>query len=255
MRPVMCMWWTKAISASRSSPAAGLLIRGFYLLVVLKIPKRSRSITPGSASDPSKEDVYVIDVGHKVIDKFSSTGGYLAPIAGTCEEAGEAPPSCHKFTAFNGLAGVAVDTKGVVWVETGEEHNTNPALDTFSDAQPNAYLASHQAITDGAVKPGLAVDSEDDFYLVYQEARVVAKFNSAAQPLGGEPGQQVGGVEGASGVAVDPATNDVYIDSGSEHRGREPRAGARGKLRRGACRTAPVASLLTRPRVRVAMRI
>ena len=187
------------------------MFRGFSPPGGFEDPEAVAVDNSGSASDPSKEDVYVTDVGHKVIDKFSSTGGYLAPIAGTCEEAGEAPPSCHKFTAFSGLAGVAVDTKGVVWVENGEEHNINPALDTFSDAQPNAYLASHQAITDGAVKPGLAVDSEDNFYLVYQEARVVAKFNSSGEKLA----ERLDEVEGASGVAVDPATNDVYIDSGS----------------------------------------
>ena len=36
-------------------------------------------------SDPSRGDLYVMDAGHNVIDKFSSTGAYLSQITGPFE--------------------------------------------------------------------------------------------------------------------------------------------------------------------------
>src|ERR1700733_7054653 len=39
-----------------------------------------------SASDPSRGDLYVMDAGHKVVDKFSPDGTYLSQITGPFEE-------------------------------------------------------------------------------------------------------------------------------------------------------------------------
>lgn len=52
-------------------------------------------------SDPSRGDLYVMDAGHNVIDKFSSEGMYLSQITGPFEE---------------GLVGLAVTADGNVQV-------------------------------------------------------------------------------------------------------------------------------------------
>ncbi len=167
------------------------------------------------SGSPSFGDVYVIDRGHDVIDKFTASGEYKGQLTGTCEKAGEVPPSCVGFTAFIDPAGVAVDSKGVVWlkVATKEVEPGNArdlALDTFSGGQPNAYLASLTGLAPGtSVGPGIAVDSEDNLYILV--ATRVTKLNSTGEILDGYLGE----IKGVHGIAVDSATNDVYIDSGA----------------------------------------
>ncbi len=177
-------------------------------------PAKSFSSPEGIAvdNDPSSAsfgDVYIADKGHDVIDKFNSTGGYIGQLTGTCPSTGVCIAS--ELIPFAGLAGVAVDTKGVVWVENGAEHESSPALDSFSNEQPNVFLSSRIAATGTANEPGLAVDANGDFYVVSQERRVVDKINSTGGAIAGT----LGGLEDVSGVAVTTGDNDAYIVAGA----------------------------------------
>lgn len=151
----------------------------------------------GSASDPSKADVYVTDTGHGVIDKFSASGTYLGQIA---QGAGGAP--------LGTLDGVGVDANGLVWVYI------NGIIDSFGDEEPNTLLSSRSSLAAGAVEPGFAVDSEDSLYVVHRRARIVAKLNSAGEVLA-EPGEELGGAGPKTGIAVELSNNDVYLDNGT----------------------------------------
>ena len=106
------------------------------------------------ADDPSSEDVYVVDAGHRVVDKYSPSGAYIGQIT----EAGGVPFSERP------LDGVAVDTHGMLWV-----YRQEPALDSFSDAQPNVFGQAISLLGQGLGFPprgsGVAVDSEGDFYV------------------------------------------------------------------------------------------
>jgi len=157
------------------------------------------------SQDPSVGDVYVTD--HNVLDKFSSTGKYEGQITGKCGKEGEVPPSCSNstFTAFETLDGVAVDPKGRVWV-----YQKNAYIDAFSDAASNAFLSSRKSPF-GSAKPGIAVDSEDSLYV--DHFLFTAKLSSTGTLL--KSGEQ----EGTTGVAVDPSSNDVYIDTGNPEEG------------------------------------
>ena len=104
---------------------------------------------------------------------------------------------------FSGLDGVAVDTHGTVWVYEGSAE-----IDAFSDAEPNVLLSSRDSQVGRAESPGFAVDSDDDLYVVWRR-RSVAKLNSA-----GVPENEEFGVESPTGIAVDLANNDVYLDAG-----------------------------------------
>jgi hypothetical protein len=150
----------------------------------------------GSGLDPSKEDVYVADVGHNVIDKFSPSGTYLGQIA-----AGEGG------AALEELVGVAVDPDGVVWAD---QHGFQ--ITAFSDEEPNKFLSSRESQAEGGLHPGFAVDSEDNLYVDHLFNHVVAKLNSAGAVVT-PPGQELGG-EGKTGVAVNLSNNDVYLDNG-----------------------------------------
>jgi DNA-binding beta-propeller fold protein YncE len=174
--------------------------------------------------DPSVEDVYVIDRGHKVIDKFSSTGKYEGQLTGTCpsekesEPAGTCEPSGVPVTPFNELDGVAVDSNGTLWVLQG---NGEPGgqVDSFSDAAANEFLSTAplQGYSPAAlpIDPGFAVNSEDDLYAMFSAVsggKYVVEFNSAAQQLAVGFGSSFG----QTGVAVDLANNVVYIGSPTE---------------------------------------
>jgi DNA-binding beta-propeller fold protein YncE len=179
--------------------------------------------------DPSVGDVYVIDRGHKAIDKFSENGAYQGQLTGTCpsekesEPAGTCEPSGVAVTPFGELDGVAVDQNGVLWVSQGrgEPQNREPQsglVDSFSDAAANEFLSTphlqgvilefdpHSPSTPYAqIGPGFAVNSEDDLYPMF--VGQVVEFNSAGEELT----SAVGGLNGKTGVAVDLANNEVYI--------------------------------------------
>ena len=73
-----------------------------------------------TAFDPSNEDVYVLDEGHLVIDKFSRTGEYLAQIAGS--------PNGGRFET--NLWGVAVAPDGTLAIS---------ALSQGNEVKPEVY--------------------------------------------------------------------------------------------------------------------
>ncbi len=181
-------------------------------------------------SSPSFGDVYVVDEGHSVVDKFSASGAYLGQLVGACEKNDESPPQCpkSKFVSFIELDGVAVDHNGVVWVESSEVGGYGePAIDSFNGQQPNAFLSSRTSQAGVTTASGLAVDSEDNLYVIYHSkgnginrggnhgGKGVTKLNSAGEAPGGEGRENLGGLEGASGVAVDSTNNDAYIDTGT----------------------------------------
>jgi hypothetical protein len=174
-----------------------------------------------SPLDPSKEDVYVVDRGHGVIDKFDSSGTYLGQLTGTPvvkNEKGETTgglfePGQSKPRA---IEGVAVDPSGTVWVSI----NTAPIY-SFSDVLENEYASERETTASGG--SGLAVDGEDNLYI---GGRTVEKVSSSGKtllgptfnenereffsPFGGEPTGDISNTFQV-GVAVDPRGDEVYI--------------------------------------------
>jgi hypothetical protein len=153
-----------------------------------------------AVEDPSVGDVYVVDGGHHVIDKFSEAGVYLGQI--TTGKGG---------VALGNVLGVAVDAQGLVWVnqESGEMNSESGEIDSYSDAATNAFVASvHDAFASfETMKPGFAVDSEDNLYVVTGQS-YVAKTNSAGEALVEALEEEV-----SSAMAVDSSNNELYIDN------------------------------------------
>jgi DNA-binding beta-propeller fold protein YncE len=164
-------------------------------------------------SSPSFGDVYVVDVGHSVIDKFSSTGSYEGQLTGTCASAGACPGSAIPFSE---IAGVAVDPHGELWVDQ-EQSAGEKEVANFSDAVTNEFIVTRDVGGFGFLRPGLAVDSEDNLYVhingLFSETNVIYKFNSKGQQLNGVELENTIDTEEPTGVAVESATNDVYIDN------------------------------------------
>jgi DNA-binding beta-propeller fold protein YncE len=159
-----------------------------------------------AAEDPSLGDVYVtshVEVAgeHKgVVDKFEANGTYLGQV--TTGEGG-AP--------LEEMDGVAVDPKGQLWV-----YQKNAQIDAFSDARSiNVFVSSVPSPASSPPDPGFAVNSEDDLYVAHSGEPKIAKLNSKGEELESE----LGGGEGKTGVAVEAASNNVYIDSGNPEEG------------------------------------
>jgi hypothetical protein len=144
-----------------------------------------------SSSDPSAGDLYVMDAGHDVIDKFSPSGAYLSRITG---------PFPSK------PLGLGVDASGNVRVDVGGQRI---AVDVFDSSAANNYVTLVENIaTDGQLattaEHGFAVGSGDDYML----------FSCGCMEKVGANGEALGRVDSSSDVAaaVDQATGHLYVD-------------------------------------------
>jgi hypothetical protein len=150
-------------------------------------------------TDPSAGDVYVVDKGHDVIDKFSAVGVYLGQLTGAGTPGG--PFSKGGVVTGRSIEGVAVDPDGVVWVTTHEGSIYN-----FSNGLENHY-SGERTTKFGGIELGLGVDSEDNLYL--NTGRRFAKVNSSGEILL----NPFGGDEDPFAVAVDAKGGEVYLDN------------------------------------------
>jgi phosphodiesterase/alkaline phosphatase D-like protein len=149
-------------------------------------------------SSPSVGDVYVVDPGHNVIDKFTPAGVYLSQLSG------------FKATVF----GVAVDTSGNVWVAeegnsvTGRSPENIGPVQEFDSSVVNKHVS--ELSPEALRSPGIALDSEQNLFLLRGEPNVV-KFNKEGATLD-ELATSCGCL---TALAVDSSTNDLFADQGS----------------------------------------
>jgi DNA-binding beta-propeller fold protein YncE len=147
-------------------------------------------------ADPSAGDVYVVDAGHKVVDKFTAAGVYIGQITGA--GAGR----------FEELKGVSVDSAGSVWIFASAFGGGPGMFDGFTDGVANEFVPEKSQVV--AVQQGLepvfAVDSADNFYV--SQNGVLRKYDAKGQRLIEAVDQ-----EPPSGVAVELSSSDVYIDN------------------------------------------
>ena len=157
-----------------------------------------------SASDPSAGDLYVMDAGHKVIDKFSPSGVYLSQITGPFSgTAGE-------------LLGFGVDASGDVRVDVNPSGTSFglAAIDVFDSSVANNFVAPLVESGNGGTLPGVseggfAVAPSGDSYLLLS-CGCLEKFGPHMAELG-----RVDGGPADVAAAVDPATGHVYVDDQS----------------------------------------
>jgi hypothetical protein len=143
--------------------------------------------------DPSAGDVYVLDSGHDVVDKFTAEGVYLGQISKQANG-----------TLFGEVDGLAVDREGKLWV-----YHASGAISSYSNAVTNAPSPDTKTDPFEEKTAGFAVDSEDNLY-VNRGALQIAKLNSAAEVLI----EAVNPEEDATAAAVDDQDR-VFIDEGA----------------------------------------
>jgi hypothetical protein len=167
-------------------------------------------------ASPSHGDVYVAGPGQhlespdNLVSKFNAEGGL--------EEGwgvkGQLDGSTAPEGPFGQLAGLAVDNSGDLWVYVGGTvHALNDHMYEFE--QGGGFTQSWQAkgppgtegIIGGYSPQGIAVDGVGDLYV--SSGNAVQKLS----PTGGFIGTVSAG--SVTGLAVDHATNDVYVDQGT----------------------------------------
>ncbi len=164
--------------------------------------------------DPSAGDLYVMDAGHGVIDKFGPEGRYLSQIGGF-------PPSTGSTEGE--LLGLGVDGSGTVHVDLASAKLKLLQIDEFDDAAVNHPIARQElAPEDEVANPsgipgepkahGFAVSATGDDYQMYEPScSCTVKFGQKLSPLGRVDSEEAGDVA----VAVDPATGHLYADDQS----------------------------------------
>jgi hypothetical protein len=137
-------------------------------------------------------DVYVTDSFHNVVDVFASDGSYLGQLTDSAHTGG-----------FGETCGVAVDKTGAVYV--AETNGWVHRYSAFSNPVSDADLSSE-------FQPSvcnLAVDSAGNVYGT-QSFSAVNKYSPAGDF------QYTVDANSPVGVAVDPATDNVYVAEGSQ---------------------------------------
>ncbi len=167
--------------------------------------------------DPSNGDVYVLDNGHKVVDKYTAAGKYVGQITkqtlGMKEE-------------FDNLAGVAVEADGDVLVSTyvgSAGQGNQEGVFRLSDEAPNKVLPSPGDPTGftwagqaGYVNPGLAAAGGRVFVDQSILSEVTVWSMEGTLLAGGRKFGSVPSFEGPiGGLGGEACTGDVYVDTGT----------------------------------------
>jgi hypothetical protein len=155
-------------------------------------------------SDPSRGDLYVMDAGHNVIDKFSPTGEYLSQITG--------PFGLE-------LLGFALTANGEVEAEirASPEKSVEHFVQLFDNSTANNFITQFPVGLDeqrlGGPEHSFAVGPTGDSFALLEGCGCVYKFVAGYQSevkLG-----QVDNGPGDVAVAVDPVSGHLYADDQS----------------------------------------
>jgi hypothetical protein len=156
----------------------------------------------GIAVDQATHDLYAIDAGHAVVDRFDSTGAYLSQVV-----------LAPNVTPSSFADGIAVNpTNGHLFLS-----DSGPVLAYEFDASGNYVKTLTGADTpDGSFGNGyisLALDDSSGILFVTDTShQVTDELDSSGTYLG-----QITGTPGGSfgGVSVDQASGDLYVSDGA----------------------------------------
>jgi DNA-binding beta-propeller fold protein YncE len=189
----------------------------------------------GSSSEPvgiavdnsggsSNGDIYVVDIVHGVVDKFTLNSSheyeYLCQLTGTGGGGGchKNEPTIEAVAEFKEPTGIAVDSHGNVYVSDWG----NRAVDEFDAEGMDIANAAGGQVKELPLMTGhpasLTAAPGGVFFIKNYEPnpRVIeVKLNSLGEV---EPGSEKEISSSPTATAVDPSTSDLYIDEGSEVR-------------------------------------
>lgn len=167
-----------------------------------------QEVAVDDSTGPSAGDVYVIDRGNNVIDKFTSSGEYLGQLIGT--------PS----KLFGGIGkeprtmSIAVDPSGQLWVDFFPFQNPGEnQVALFEGDQGNTFVKELTIPGAGELFPGLAANSQGDLYIkgIFSSESGFSKVVEDISLVGDRLNSEFGGEPTPGWVAIESSTNDVYL--------------------------------------------
>jgi DNA-binding beta-propeller fold protein YncE len=190
---------------NRSSPSAGYTL-GSPLAGKFT---SAQDVAVDASGGPSRGDIYVADTGAGVIYKFDASG---SPV--------EVDPPSNKTDQFGAgafplaltePAGLAVDpANGDVYVSD----SAHSVVDVY---EPSGVFLTQFSTPADAEPSKIAFNSSgSDLYVVARAISQIDEFDASGHPVDQTAGPNAGtdivdNSENLRGVAVDPATNDVYV--------------------------------------------
>ncbi|MBX6771435.1 MAG: TIGR03663 family protein [Chloroflexi bacterium] len=186
--------------------ATGHFIRAFG-----STPVGQPGLNPGQFYGPraiaidSQGNLYITDTGNKRVEKFSSTGTFLASFGAPGSDLG----------SFNEPVGIAIDSQGNFYVAD----TWNQRIEKFGpDFTPLLSWPvegwDSQSVTD---KPYLAVDRAGHVYVTDPDGNHVLEYSSTGQLISawGSAGSDLSSFQMPTGIAVDDQGNIYVTDSGN----------------------------------------
>jgi DNA-binding beta-propeller fold protein YncE len=159
---------------------------------------RGQFDSPTGIAVDGNGNILVADTGNGRIEKFSPTGTFLSTIGTKGAGHGQ----------LRDPNGIAIDRAGNIYVaETGNHRVQKLAPD-------GTFIAKWKGPEPGFYGPRrIAIGPDGSIYVVDQGHNRIAKFSPDGQVLSvwGSPGNADGQFNDPTSVAVDPATNKVYV--------------------------------------------
>jgi DNA-binding beta-propeller fold protein YncE len=172
-------------------------------------PRLTEATTPTCAEfDPSAGDVYVLDSGNAVIDKFSARGEYISQLTEASTEASLNVP-------LREISSLAVDADGKLWVSyAGSAGFFGRNIADFNDAVDNEPVATKEVMAGAYLLHGLAVNAQGDLYVNlhgFGSVAFVEKLDASGAVIDETIGENL--EEKISGVAVEAVGGALYVDN------------------------------------------
>jgi hypothetical protein len=166
-------------------------------------------IAVDNSAGPSNGDVYVGDTGNHLVTKFNAEGALVSAWGNTTPKSnGQLGPFGQPGNPASELYGIAVDASG----DLGVSYSVNSAT-RFSQFEQNGNPIPEDAVDSDDLAPeGVAADSEGNLFFDDRgTGRPDVDENAST-------GRKVGVLsvsEYPTGLAVDPGTGYLYVDTGS----------------------------------------
>ncbi|HEX3391720.1 MAG TPA: NHL repeat-containing protein, partial [Solirubrobacteraceae bacterium] len=152
-----------------------------------------QAIAVDNSLSSSKGNVYVADVGNRVVDKLGPGGEYIGQVSAT------------KTALFNEIMGVAVNPSGELWVAFN--YGASDYVSRFS-SDLSKVNNEWKPRGGGFIKPAIAVDAQDNLYISREiGAGRIEKTNASGETLNPE----VGGERDYYWPAVETSTGDSFL--------------------------------------------
>jgi YD repeat-containing protein len=158
--------------------------------------------SPAGIAHDASGNIFVVDSGNSRVEKFSSTGTYVAKFGA----------SGTGNVQFKTPAGIALDSVGDIWVGDTANNRLEEVNSAFS------WIRNVTSVTVATKKPvGVAIDSSGNVWQVESEANRVDEYSSTGGFVRTFGSEGTGNVQfkKPQGIAVDASGNVWVTDTGN----------------------------------------